>query len=75
MMRLVLAPKLMEEINRKAPQITRSKFGSKIPSKITKIKILQHKIGDDLTQTHNYIDVNKEFIRCVNHHKILPLFE
>jgi hypothetical protein len=35
---------------------------------------LQRKIGDDLTQTHSYIDANKEFTRCGNHHNILPLF-
>jgi hypothetical protein len=36
---------------------------------------LQHKIGDDLTQTHNYIDANQESTRCGNHHNILLLFE
>jgi hypothetical protein len=35
---------------------------------------LQHKIGDNLTQTYNYIDANQEFTRCGNCHKILPLF-
>jgi hypothetical protein len=59
---------------RKTPPIARSKIGSKIPPKIMKMKILQHKIGDDLTQTHIYIDANQEFTRCGNHHNILPLF-
>jgi hypothetical protein len=36
---------------------------------------LQHNIGNDLTQKHDYIDVNQEFIRCGNCHNILPLFE
>jgi hypothetical protein len=31
-------------------------------------------IEDDLTQAHSYIDANQEFIRCRNHHNILPLF-
>jgi hypothetical protein len=39
-----------------------------------KMKKLQHKIGDDLTQTHSYINVNQEFPRCGNHHNILPHF-
>jgi hypothetical protein len=52
----------------------RSKIRSKIHPKITKLKILQHKIGYDLTQKHGYIDANKEFTRCGNHHNILPLF-
>jgi hypothetical protein len=47
---------------------------AKIPPKITKIKTLQHKIGDDLTQKHDYIDTNQEFTRCGNHHNILSLF-
>jgi hypothetical protein len=38
MMRLILAPKPMEEINKKTPQIARSKIGSKIPLKIMKMK-------------------------------------
>jgi hypothetical protein len=28
--------------------------------KITKMKILQHNIGDDLTKKHGYIDANQE---------------
>jgi hypothetical protein len=36
---------------------------------------LQHKRGNDLTQTHHYIDAKQEFIRCGNHHNILLLFE
>jgi hypothetical protein len=47
---------------------------AKIPPKITKIKTLQHKIGDDLTQKHDYIDTNQEFTRCGNHHNILTLW-
>jgi hypothetical protein len=35
---------------------------------------LHHKIGDDLTQKHSYVDANQEFIRCENHHNVLPLF-
>jgi hypothetical protein len=31
--------------------------------------------GDDLTQKHNYIDVNQVFTRCGNHSNIIPLFE
>jgi hypothetical protein len=30
-------------------------------SKITKIKILQHNIGDESTQKHDYFDANQEF--------------
>jgi hypothetical protein len=30
-------------------------------SKLTKIKTLQHNIGDELTQKHDYIDANQEF--------------
>jgi hypothetical protein len=36
---------------------------------------LQYNIGDDLTQTHCYIDANQESTRYGNHHNILPLFE
>jgi hypothetical protein len=35
---------------------------------------MQHKIGDDLTKTYSYIDVNQEFTRCENYHNILSLF-
>jgi hypothetical protein len=35
---------------------------------------LQHNIGDDLTQKHDYIDANQEFTRYENHHNIHPLF-
>jgi hypothetical protein len=35
---------------------------------------LQHNIGDDLTQKHDYIDANQEFTRCKNRYNILPLF-
>jgi hypothetical protein len=35
---------------------------------------LQHNIGDDLTQKHGYIVVNKEFTRCGSRHNILSLF-
>jgi hypothetical protein len=35
---------------------------------------LQHNIGDDLTQKHNYIDVNQEFTKCGTYHNIFPLF-
>jgi hypothetical protein len=38
MTRLILAPKPMEEIDKKTPQIVRSKIWSKIPPKITKMK-------------------------------------
>jgi hypothetical protein len=37
-------------------------------------KKIQHKIGDDLSQKHSYIDANQEFTRCGNSHNILPLF-
>jgi hypothetical protein len=60
---------------RKTPQIVTSKIGSKIHLNITKIKTLQLKIGDDLTQTHGYIDANQEFTRCGNYPNIIPLFE
>jgi hypothetical protein len=40
-----------------------------------KMKNIAAKIGDDLTQMHNYIDANQEFTRCGNHPNILPLFE
>jgi hypothetical protein len=39
-----------------------------------KMKNIAAKIGDDLTQKHNYIDANQEFTRCGNHPNILPLF-
>jgi hypothetical protein len=39
-----------------------------------KIKTLQHKIRDNLTQTHNYVDTNQESTRCGSYHNILPLF-
>jgi hypothetical protein len=39
-----------------------------------KMKILQLKIGDDLTQKYSYIDVNQEFTRCGNHPNIHPVF-
>jgi hypothetical protein len=42
--------------------------------KITKCKILQLKIGDELTQTHICIDANQESTRYENHPSILPLF-
>jgi hypothetical protein len=35
---------------------------------------LQYNIGDDLTQTHSYIDMNQESTRSENHHNILSLF-
>jgi hypothetical protein len=35
---------------------------------------LQHNIGENLTQKHNYIDANQKFTRCENYHNILPLF-
>jgi hypothetical protein len=74
MMRLLLATKPTEEIDKKTPQIARSKSGQKYLRKSQKWKTLQQKIGDDLTQTHSNIDVNQEFTRCRNHHDILPLF-
>jgi hypothetical protein len=38
MMRLILTPKLMEEIDKKTHQTARSKIGSKILPKIMKMK-------------------------------------
>jgi hypothetical protein len=60
---------------RKTPQIVTSKIGPKIPLNITKMKTLQLKMGDDLTQTHAYNDANQEFTSCGNYPNILPLFE
>jgi hypothetical protein len=48
---------------------------AKILQKSWKWKTLQHNIGDDLTQKHNYIGANQEFTMCRNHHNILPLFK
>jgi hypothetical protein len=59
---------------RKILQITMMKIEPKIPLKIKKIKIFQHKIGDDFIQTHECIDKNQKFISCENCHNILPLF-
>jgi hypothetical protein len=47
---------------------------AKKPPKITKLKTLQHKIGDDLTKTHIYIDADQESTRCGNYYNIVPLF-
>jgi hypothetical protein len=73
-MRLILAPKPIEEIDEKLLKSWDQNSGQKYLWKSQKWKTLQHKIGDDLTQTHNYIDVNQEFTRCRNCHNILPLF-
>jgi hypothetical protein len=50
------------------------KSGPKYIQISQKWKTLQHKIGDDLTQNHGYIDANQEFIKCGNHPNIVPLF-
>jgi hypothetical protein len=73
-MRLIPAPKLTEEINEKLLKSWDQKSGQKYLWKSQKWKILYHKIWDNLTQTHNYIDANQEFTMCENHHNILPLF-
>jgi hypothetical protein len=39
----------------------RSRIGPKILKNHKKRKTLQHNIGDELTQKHNYIDANQEF--------------
>jgi hypothetical protein len=39
-----------------------------------KKKTYQQEEGDDSIQKHNYIDVNKEFVRCENHANIFPPF-
>jgi hypothetical protein len=44
---------------RKTPQIMRSRIRPKILKNHK--KTLQHNIGDELTQKHNYIDANQEF--------------
>jgi hypothetical protein len=64
----------MEGIDEKLLKLWDKKLGQKYLQKSWKWKILQNKIGDDLTQTHNYIDENQEFTRCRNWHNILPLF-
>jgi hypothetical protein len=64
----------MEEIDEKLLKSQDQKSDQKYLRKSQKWKILQHKIGDDLTQNHGYNDVNQEFIRCGNHYNILPLF-
>jgi hypothetical protein len=68
--RLVLAPKTMEEIDENSSnrEIENTSKNHK------KLKILQLKIGEDLAQTHGYIDANQEFTRCRNHPNILLLF-
>jgi hypothetical protein len=66
-MRLILAPKPMEEIDEKLLKSWDWKSGLQGAT-------LQHMIGDDLTQAHTYIDANQEFTKCGNIHNILPLF-
>jgi hypothetical protein len=39
----------------------RSRIGPKIHKNHKKSKILQHNIGDELTQKHGYTDANQEF--------------
>jgi hypothetical protein len=75
MMRLILAPKSMEEIKEELLKSQSKKSGQKYLQKSQKWKILQLKIGDDSTQKDSYIDANQEFTRCENHPSILPLFE
>jgi hypothetical protein len=67
-MSLVLAPKPTSnhKIKNRAQKYLR---------KSRKWKILQHKIGDDLTQKPRCIDTNQEFTRYRNRHNILTLFE
>jgi hypothetical protein len=60
MMKLNLAPKPMEGIKEKLLKSWDQELGQKY-SKITKMKTLQHNIGDELTQKHDYIDTNQEF--------------
>jgi hypothetical protein len=74
MTRLVLAPKFTEGIEEKLLKLWSQKWGQKYLQKSQKWKILQLKIGDELTQIHRCIDANQEFTRCRNHPNILPLF-
>jgi hypothetical protein len=75
MMRLILAPKSMEEIKEELLKSQSKKSGQKYLRKSQKWKILQLKIVDDSTQKGSYIDANQEFTRCENHPCSLPLFE
>jgi hypothetical protein len=45
---------------RKTPQILRSRIGQKIFKTHKNKKTLQHNIGDESTQKHDYIDANQE---------------
>ncbi len=58
MLRLILATFPMKEIKERLFKSQELKSGQKYLWKSRKLKIFQHKIGDDLAQTHNYIDVN-----------------
>jgi hypothetical protein len=58
MMRLILAPKYIEEIEEKLLKSQDQKLGQKYLWKSWKWKTLELKEGDDLTQKHSYIDVN-----------------
>jgi hypothetical protein len=73
MLRLILATFPMKEIKERLFKSQELKSGQKYLWKSRKLKIFQHKIGDDLIQKHNYIDANQEFTRCENYHNILPL--
>jgi hypothetical protein len=72
MMRLILAPKPTEGIKEKLKSW--DKKSGKILWKSRKSKILQHNIGDYLTQKHGNIDANQEFTWCRKCHNILALF-
>jgi hypothetical protein len=58
MLRLILATFPMEEIKERLFKSQERKLGQKYLQKSRKWKIFQHKIGDDLTQTHGCIDAN-----------------
>jgi hypothetical protein len=60
MMRLNIAPKPMEGIEEELLKSWDQEFGWKY-LKSRKWKILQHNIGDELRQKHDYIDANQEF--------------
>jgi hypothetical protein len=60
MMRLNLAPKPMEAIEKNSSN-HEIKNWAENTQKSQKSKILQHNIGDELTQKHGYTDANQEF--------------
>jgi hypothetical protein len=73
-MKLILAPKHIEGINDISSNCEIKNQAKNTFKNHKNKKILQLKIGDDLTLKHDYIDGNQEFIRCRNQPNILPLF-